>query len=132
MEALGINAGFFIAQLINFLIIFFALRAILWKPLINIMEKRSAEIERGLEDARIAGEARANAERDAESIRNEARAEAQKIVAEARGRAEESAKEVMAQAQKDGEDARNAARTQSEEERNQLLADMRNQVKHKV
>lgn len=128
MEALGINLGFFIAQLINFMIIYFVLRRLLWKPLITVMEKRSAEIERGLEDARIAGEARANAERDAESIRNEARAEAQKIVGEARGRAEESAKEVMAQAQKDGEDARASARTQAEEERNQLLADMRSQV----
>ncbi len=128
MEALGINFGFFLAQVINFLFIFGILTVVLWKPLINVMEKRKETIEKGLEDARIASEARANAEKEAEDIRNQARSEAQQIVAEARSRADESSREVLAEANKEAETIRANARTQAEEERNQLLADMRSQV----
>lgn len=128
MDALGINFGFFLAQIINFGVIFLLLTAILWRPLINVMEKRKETIEKGLEDARIASEARANAEKDAEEIRNQARTEAQQIVAEARSRADESSREVLAEANQEAEEIRANARAQAEEERNQLLSDMRSQV----
>jgi F-type H+-transporting ATPase subunit b len=128
VEALGINFGFFLAQVLNFLLIFSILTAVLWRPLISVMEKRKETIEKGLEDARIASEARANAEKDAEAIRNEARSEAQHIVAEAHARAEETNKDIVAEAQKAAEAIRTAARTHTDDERNQLLADMRDQV----
>ena len=128
MEALGINLGFLIAQIINFLIIFGLLGAMLWKPIVNMLEQRRETIEKGLEDARIAAEARASAEKDAEAILNDARAEAQKIVQESHGRAEESGKDVIADANRDADEIRAAARDKAEEERAQLLSDMRSQV----
>lgn len=128
MEALGINLGFFIAQIINIAVMFLILRSIVWGPLVNMLEKRRETIEKGLEDARIAAEARDNAEREAEGIMQEARAEAQRIVADARERAEETVKEVQAEAVAEAEQLRADARTAGEAERNQLLADMRSQV----
>ncbi len=128
MEALGINVGFLITQIINFTLIFILLRYLLWKPLTGVMEERTAKIEKGLEDARIAAEARDNAEKDAESIRNEARLEAQKIVSDARARAEDAGKDVATEANKEADDIRANARAQAETERDQLLADMRSQV----
>lgn len=128
MEALGINAGFFIFQLLNVGIIFLALRAGLWGRLVELLENRRETIERGLEDARIASEARANAEAEADGIINEARLEAQKIIAEARDRAEETVKEVQQEAAQDAEATREEARRQGEAQRDQLLADMRSQV----
>lgn len=128
MEALGINLGFFLFQVLNVAIIYLALRAGLWGQLVKTLEKRRETIERGLEDARIASEARANAEAEAEGIINQARLEAQKIVAEARDRAEEAVKEVHQEANREAESVRAEARRQAEAERDQLLADMRSQV----
>jgi F-type H+-transporting ATPase subunit b len=128
MEALGINLGFFIAQIINFAIIFGLLGAILWRPLTNVLERRRETIEKGLEDARVAAEARQNAEADAGKIHSEARAEAQKIIAEARSKADESAKDVTVEAQREADAIRADAREKAEVERDQMLADMRNQV----
>lgn len=128
MEALGINLGFFLFQILNIVIIYVLLRSALWSPLVATLEKRRQNIEKGLEDARIAAEARQNAERDAEAILQEARSEAQKIVAEARDRAEETRKEIEAEAAQDAESLRSDARRQAQAEREQLLADMRGQV----
>lgn len=128
MDALGINFGFLIAQIINFTLIFLLLRALVWGPLLRTIDQRRADIEKGLEDARIAAEARANAEKEAENIKAAARAEAQKIVADARGRGEEAGKDVLAKANTDAEAIRSEARVKAEEERSQLLSDMRGQV----
>lgn len=128
MEALGINLGFLIAQIINFLIIFSLLGMMLWKPLTNMLDKRRETIEKGLEDARVAAEARQNAEAEVEKIKTEARTEAQKIINEARSRADELAKEVAAKAEADATNIRAEARTKSQEERNQMLAEVRGQV----
>lgn len=128
MDALGINFGFLIAQIINFGVIFFLLRKFVWGKLLDTIDQRRADIEKGLEDARIAAEARANAEKEAENIKAAARAEAQKIVADARGRGEEAGKDVLAKANTDAEAIRGEARVKAEEERSQLLSDMRGQV----
>jgi len=66
MDALGINLGFFIAQLINFLIIFGLLAVFGWGPLGRFLDNRSEEIAKGIEDARVAAEARAKAEEEAQ------------------------------------------------------------------
>lgn len=128
MEALGINWGFLLIQLVNVGIIMFLGMRYVWGPLVEALEKRKATIEKGLEDARVAAEARANAEKDAEAIKADARLEAQKIVAEARERAEDANKSVREDAEKDAEVIREDARTKAEQEREQLLADMRSQV----
>lgn len=128
MEALGINAGFLIAQLINFGVIFLILSMALWGPLTKTLDKRREAIEKGLEDARIAAEARANAEKEADAIRKQAQVDAQKTIAEARAKAEEAGKDVLAAANQDAEALRADSRVKAEDERNQLLADMRSQV----
>ncbi len=128
MDALGINFGFLIAQIINFGLIFLLLRGLVWGPLLKTIDSRRETIEKGLEDASKAADARANAEKEAEAIRAAARAEAQKIVAESRGRGEEAGKDVLAKANTDAEAIRAEARVKAEEERSQLLSDMRGQV----
>ncbi len=43
-----------LANLVNFLIIFFILRRFAWKPLKNVIEERQQKIVKGLEDAQKA------------------------------------------------------------------------------
>lgn len=128
MEALGINLGFFLVQLLNFLILVVILYAWAYKPILKMLDDRKAKIAQGLEDARIAGEARANAEKEAAKIIAEAQTEAARKVAEATQTAEQAASAVRAAA--DVEKARilKSAGDDAELERNKVLGDLRPQV----
>ena len=128
LTPLGINVGFLIAQIVNFLLLFLLLRALLWKPLSNMLDSRSAKIAKGLEDAAAAANARRNAEAEAEKILTAARADAAREVEQARSRGEEVAKQVIAEANAEAERIRAEARARGEEERNKQLAEMRSQV----
>ena len=128
MEALGINLGLLIVQLIAFAIVFLTLNAWVYKPILDMMESRKQKISQGLEDARVAAEARANAEKEAAKVLAEAQAEAGKVVREATDRAATAGKDVKAAAEAEAAKAREAAMAEAEMERNRILGDLRGQV----
>ena len=128
MEQLGLNLGFILVYLFNFLIMLVVLRIWVYKPILGLLEKRRQNIAQGLEDARVAAEARASAEKEAAKIIADAQAEASKIVREANERAQGVAKEVKVEAETEAAKAREAALAEAEAERNRVLADLRGQV----
>ena len=128
MEALGINLGLLIVQLIAFAIVFLTLNSWVYKPILDMMESRKTKIAQGLEDARVAAEARANAEKEAAKVLAEAQAEASKVVREATERAASAGKDVKAAAEAEAAKAREAAMAEAELERNRILGDLRGQV----
>ncbi|MCL4250002.1 MAG: F0F1 ATP synthase subunit B [Anaerolineae bacterium] len=128
LTPLGINTGFLIAQIINFLLIFVLLTAFMWRPLTRMLDSRAKKIEKGLEDAAAAANARRNAEAEADKILAAARADAAREVEAARSRGEEVAKQVISEANQEAERIRTEARARGEEERNKQLADLRSQV----
>jgi F-type H+-transporting ATPase subunit b len=128
MEALGINLGLIIVQIIAFIIVFLTLNAWVYQPLLNMMETRKQKIAQGLQDARVAAEARADAEKQAAKIIADAQAEASKIVAEATERAVIAGNDVKTAATADAAKVREAAGAEAEVERNRVLGDLRGQV----
>ncbi len=128
MEGLGINLGYLLVQLFNFAIMFIVINAWVVKPILRMLEKRRQIVAQGLEDARVAAEARANAEVEASKIIAEAQQKAAQIVREATERASAVERELKAAAEAEAFKARQAALEALEEERNQMLADLRSQV----
>lgn len=128
LDALGINPGFLISQIVNFLIVLVIVRAFLWKPMMNMLDARSATIQKGLEDAAAAANARRNAEAEAEKILAQARIESQQVIAEARERAEQVARGIQNDAQSEGDRIRAEAQLRIEEDRNRELGSLRGQV----
>jgi F-type H+-transporting ATPase subunit b len=128
LDKLGLNLGYLLLQIFNFLILFVVLRVWVYKPILGLLDKRRQTIAQGLEDARVAAEARANAEKEATKIISEAQAEASKVVREANERAQGVAKEVKAEAEAEAVKAREAALAEAEAERNRILGDLRGQV----
>ncbi len=128
MEQLGINLGFIIVQIINFLLIFIVLRKWVFVPIANVLRDRRERIAKGLEDARVAAEARENAEAEAEKIIAGAQTKASEIVREATVRAEEATKDIKAAAEKEAAEIRKEALADIEEERNQVLGEVRGQI----
>jgi F-type H+-transporting ATPase subunit b len=128
LDQLGLNLGYLLLQIFNFLILFVILRAWVYKPILGLLDKRRQNIAQGLEDARVAAEARANAEKEAEKIIADAQAEAGQVVREANERAQGVAKEVKAEAEAEAAKARETALAEAEAERNRILGDLRGQV----
>ena len=128
MEALGINLGLLIVQIIAFSIVFLTLNAWVYQPLLNMMETRKQKIAQGLDDARVAADARADAEKQAAKIIADAQAEASKVVREATDRAAAAGKDVKSAAEAEALKARDAAMAEAEVERNRILGDLRGQV----
>lgn len=128
MEALGINLGLIIVQIIAFIIVFLTLNAWVYQPLLNMMETRKQKIAQGLEDSRVAAQAREDAEKQASKIIGDAQTEASKIVAEATERASIAGRDVKAAAEAEAAKARDAAIAEAEVERNRVLGDLRGQV----
>jgi F-type H+-transporting ATPase subunit b len=128
MEALGINPGYLLIQIIAFIVIYALLSRFLYDPLGNMLRERRQRIAKGLEDAAAAASARMNAEKEAEGILSKARAQAQKIIDEARTRGEEVAKGVETQSRAQADKILAEASARAEEERNAQLAGLRGQV----
>lgn len=128
MEKLGINLGFLIVQIINFLIILLVLKVWVYTPLQKALKKRREAIDKGLEDARIAAEARENAERDAAGILAEAQNNAALIIREAKEKAEAAGREVKAGVEVDIAKTRREALVDVERERERVLGEIRTNV----
>jgi F-type H+-transporting ATPase subunit b len=128
MDALGINIGYLVMQILLFIVLMMVLTNYLYNPILNALEERKAKIAKGLEDARQASIARDNADADAKKVLDEARAEAARVRQEASVQAEETAKGIIAQANEESRSILAAAREDAEEERNNVLAELRGQV----
>jgi len=128
MDKLGLNLGFLLFQIFNFAIMVVLLYAWAYKPIVRALENRKNKIAQGLEDARVAGEARANAEREAEKILADAQAKASQVVREATDRAEVAARELKAVADADIAKEREDALVEVQQERERILGELRSQV----
>lgn len=128
MEGLGLNLSYLIVQIFNFLIIVAIMAAWAYKPVVKMLKTRREKIAQGLEDARIAGEARANAEKETEEVTLKAQQEAARIVREATERAEEVRREIREAAEAEAVEIRAAAQQDAEQENVRILGELRGQV----
>jgi F-type H+-transporting ATPase subunit b len=127
-NGLGINPGLLCIQLLAFIIVFLTLNAWVYKPLVETLRRRRETIAQGLQDAAVAAEARADAERAAAKILADAQAEAGQVVREATDRASEASKDIKAADELEAAKIRESATAEAEQERNRLLGDLRAQV----
>ena len=128
MEAIGINAGYFLVQIIAFVVVYTVLTRFAFNPLVNMLNARRERIARGLEDAAVAASAREKAEAEAATILQDAQSEAQKVLDGARSQGESLTQGIEAEARQAAVAIREEARISAEAERNAQLAEMRGQV----
>jgi F-type H+-transporting ATPase subunit b len=111
-----------------FIIVFVTLKKWAYGPMLNMLEKRKKTIAQGLEDAQIASEARANAEKEAEKIIADARSQAAQIIRQATEQAESAGREIRSGIDAEAAKARETAAAELEQERNRILGEIRGQV----
>jgi len=128
MEKLGINLGFFLFQVFNFIIMAVLLYAWAYKPILKMLKTRREKIAQGLEDSQVAAQARANAEQEAAKIVADAQSKAGQVIREATERADTAGREVKASIDAEIAKEREAALAEVQVERERILGELRGQV----
>ena len=95
MEILN-NFGFepilFIAQIVNFLIIFFVLKKYLYKPVLKLLDERKNKIVKGLKDAEESAKLLEQTLQKEEKILKDAQSKARELIEEAKKQNEQMLK----------------------------------------
>lgn len=128
MEALGINLGYLISQIVNFTLLALLLYFVAYKPVLRMLDERSARINQGIQDAEQASRRAAEMEQEFERRMAEARRQGQEIVAQATQASERAGQEILERAREESRAQIERAREEIARERDLAMADLRRQV----
>jgi F-type H+-transporting ATPase subunit b len=128
LEALGINLGFIVSQIVNFTLLAVLLYMVAYKPILRMLDERSARIQKGLEDAESASKRAAEMEQEYELRMAEARKEGQEIIAQATQMSEKARQEILERARAEAQVQIEKAREEISRERDLAMAELRQQV----
>jgi F-type H+-transporting ATPase subunit b len=128
LDALGINLGYLISQIVNFTLLALLLYVVAYKPILRMLDARSARIQKGLEDAEAASRRAAQMEQEFEQRLAEARREGQEIVAQATQISEKARQEILDRARDEASGLIDKARDEIDRERDLAMAELRQQV----
>jgi len=127
MESIGINWQLLVAFLINFLILFGLLAAILYKPVLKMLDERSAKIKESLEQAEKIKEQTSRSEEQIKAAIETARKEGQVIIAQASQIAAKIKEEAKADARKEADVIIAKARDEIKLERDKSIGELRSE-----
>jgi F-type H+-transporting ATPase subunit b len=128
VEQLGINLNGLIAQLINFLVLYFLLSRFLFPRVTQMLDARAARIRESVERAEQVQRDAERTEQQFQERIGEARREGQAIVANAKTIAQRIQTEAQEKAQREAEAFLVRAREQIQRETQQAQLELRQQV----
>lgn len=131
MEALanfGVEWPFFIAQLVNFAILFFLLKRFLYKPILDMLEKRRVEIEEGLANAKKMAEDAKAFDAEHALLMQKAKKESQTIVENAVLAGEKIRDGIMKDAGEKSKELLAQAELRIEEEKKKMMGEVKGEV----
>lgn len=128
MEGLGIDLKFILAQLINFGLLIFILKKLLYGPILKVLEERRQKISESLADAEKIKRELATISNEKEQILKSARGEGLRIIEESRDLAEKQREELVIKAQKEAKEALDLAQRRLKEEEEAMIDRIRDRI----
>ena len=125
MEAIGINVTGLITQLVSFIILLGILTALLYRPLLRVLDERSERIRESLEASERAREEAAQSQEETQRQIEAAREEGQRMIAQAREVADRFREEETAKAREEIAAERARAEANIQRERDAAIEDLR-------
>lgn len=120
-EALGLDIKIFIAQLINFAILFFVLYRYGYKPIFEFLEKRKNYISEGVKNAEFAQKGLIELAEKEKEVLKKAMIESNRIIKEGEELAKKNREEILNTAKKDVEKMKVSEIKKIEAERDQMM-----------
>lgn len=128
LAKLGIDWKLLLAQLVNFLIVFFVLKKFAYKPILSILDKRTAKIEKGLEDAKEAGKRLEEITEKEKAVLAQAKKEAQQIIKASEEQAKANAISIVLEARNQNEKLTLSAKKQIEQEKERMILEIKKEI----
>ncbi|EKD32958.1 MAG: hypothetical protein ACD_76C00107G0005 [uncultured bacterium] len=126
--SLGINLKIFIAQAINFLIVVLVLWRWVYKPLVAILEKRQAHIEKSLKEAKEIEERLALVEKERSLVVAQARKQSADLLAKAEEQSKEQAQKMALSAKEEVQKILNNAKIALVAEKQAMIHDAKSEL----
>ncbi|MGI6254086.1 MAG: F0F1 ATP synthase subunit B [Acutalibacter sp.] len=114
--------------IINLLVLFLLLKHFLFKPITEMMDSRTAEIQNNLKDAEDQKQKAQELSAQYEEKLQGAHAEASQIVSDAKARGEQEYNSILKTAQQDAQKEKERSRAELELEREQMLRGVQENV----
>ncbi|MBS1250025.1 MAG: ATP synthase subunit delta [Chloroflexi bacterium] len=127
-STLGINPIFLLGQIVNFLILFVALRFLLWKPIMKNLDETLARRKKEKAEIEAIEETRASIQAEKERVLEVANQKAQQMLAKARQESTELKMEAEEKGERRAESIIEEAREQAKESRNRILGEARDNI----
>jgi F-type H+-transporting ATPase subunit b len=124
-DILGLNVPGLLWHAVNFLVLLFLLRLVLFKPVVGMLDARAQRVRESMEQADRAQRAAEQAEADRQSLLAETRREAEAI----RNRADEQAKRILSDAEARAQQRQQQILDQAEATAHQIEARVMAQVR---
>lgn len=128
----GIDWKLLLAQIINFLILLFLLRKFLYKPLIDLMNKRRQKIVDGLEKAKKGEEELEKIQEFKEKELAKIQKEAEIIIAKAKESGDKKQQEILKEAEEKTKKIVEEAKGRIEIEKEKMLKEVRQDIANLV
>ena len=125
MGDLGVNLPGLITQVVSFVILFAVLYRLLYKPILRMLDQRSARIKESLDAAQKAGEEAAQSRDMMQQEIQDARFEGQQLIAQAREVADRFREEELAKARDEIAAERTRAQANIRRERDEAVEELR-------
>ena len=125
MDELGLNVPVLVAQLVNFFLLLVVLRIFLYRPVLDMLDRRSQRIREGVEAADQSKERASQTEQEVAKQLQEARGQGQALITQAQEAAGRIQEESRSQARREAETLVERARGEIQLERDQAIAELR-------
>jgi F-type H+-transporting ATPase subunit b len=128
LEGLGINLGYLISQIINFVLLLVLLRIFLYRPIVNMLDRRREKIRTDLDEADKARSQAEAAKQEYEKQLEQAREERRSIVAQANEQAERMREEILEKARAEAQQLVAKIEEETEALRRQALVGAQDEI----
>jgi len=128
IDKLGIDLKLLLAQIVNFLVLFFLLKWLLYRPILNVLDKRKKMIEKSVEDAKKIEEQVAKIAEEKTKVLSEASKEAMAVLEQAKKDGEEEKKKALEKARKEISGLADRYRGELATEKAKMLSELKAEV----
>lgn len=128
IKTFHIETNLLIAQIVNFTIVLLVLYKFAYKPILNLLNDRTKKIEKGLEDAKEAGEKLEKITEKEKEVLILAKKEAQEIIKKSEEEAKINANSLVLEARNQTEKIMEEAKEDIGREKNKMLAEVKSEV----
>ena len=128
ISTLGIDPKLILAQVVNFLILFFVLKKLIYKPVVGLLEKRRTMVEQSVHNSQKIEERLAALEEEKKKILSEASNNAMAVIEQAKKEAADEHQKAMATAKKEISTLAERYRGQLKDEKDHMFEELKAEV----